>query len=1836
MKNTKKFLLTILMVFITFPTLISIFNLHSFIMPNNLNGFEGINPDFDNYNIYSKNRQETKQWIKDPSFNYTISQNWSHSETGDLTDLELAEGPGFINYNVIGNQTTEEFARNFSESGWTMMRNPDFPLFPNETGPNLSPENIFTIDSDGIIANHTWDERGLPFPSDAVGQTPSILWKKNESSNINISDFEVISASIDSVVNFSARDDIEAPGESVPGEAYTYDHVRTFIKISDINELRSYEIAYYKYQNDTFLSDIFMDSIPEQNLVYFLNKIFELGNDFRIILGINFFCEDNENVDHDAWYYVRIKSFNLTFTYQKIIDQNTKGIWSQISDNFTANGEKFIVNEAKLNFKYKLDQIWPTTSPNSRIIIKINDNVHPEILKLSNTPLVWQEAKAEGFDVTHLLVKYENVTLAMEFVIADTFNLSTNRTLSIDDVTLNATITILEASGNGKAPFYLFPTGQDWSWLIILLSIIITAILATHGIYTFRTKRPPMIRKIRKLRGRIKKNNFKIPVQVEKRDKLVDRVLSYKLKKMGLAYTHKPLKPKVEKKLVEKKPKKGSKLKLLLLFAFFAFLLFMIFSSTISNITSNPSALLNSGIFKRVVNSNYDLQSKDKREYKQWLNNPDFDPPINQSWSNSSGGEDLTDIDLTEDLGHVNYVIIGDNRSTNYNNTPPKASDWVMERDPDYAAFPNDTNDNPEENSLCLIDNDGVFYNHSWREISADEVGQISGALWKQNKTLPVNMRDYEITSASVSAIVNGSPGTGIYAHEEAGEGAFQGAGDHARFFIKISDPSGDLTYTVADYKYSDNDNDLNDTYMFNVTESDLIFYLTSALLTDDYTFTIIMGINVLCEDNEVWDNDTWNYLRINSVNLSFTYRKKITQNTYGRWNQIGDLFNGGDFIINEAKFYFQYKIDKNITLLSPNSEIRIIINSSTHSETVSLSTANSIFQDAKLIGFDVTNLIIKNDNIRVSLEVYLADNFPLEENITISIDNVSLYISRTIFIPPDYSPLLLFWPIERTNWMIFFMILMIIVLSLLLGAYQTYYRYPPTVRTLRKLRKNVKKNNLAKPVPVNTREKIIQKHLKTKLKGIPLKKVVEIDKAKLITNDMINKIAANLISQLPKEKLTDIDATKLSSEEMKNIITNSLLSMYPKRKRLEIDTAQLLTVDVLNKIASSVKSQIPREEPPEIVKPVIEEPVEKEEVEPITEEMINNIAADLISQVPRKKLLDIDATKLSSKSIKKIITNSLLSMYPKRKRLEIDTAQLLTVDVLNKIASSVKSQIPREEPAEIVKPVIEEPVEKEEVEPITEEMINNIAADLISQVPREKLLDIDATKLSFKEMNNIIAKSLKSLYPKRKRLEIDTAQLLTVDVLNKIASATKSQLKEKPVEIEEAELVTEEIINQIASDLMSKIPQQKLFHIETSDLKTKKINKRIVKNLKSMLPRKRLAKIDISDLLTEEFYNKVVNAIKSEIPSEQLLDSFISDLLTKEVINKIASNLKSEVPKLSKEELSSEVTKDKIVKIIESLLPREKILELDTSSLLTKQMINDITNAIKAKLPKEKLLELDTSELLSEEVFNKVVNLIKSQLPKEKLLELDTSELLTEEMKNVISNAIKTQQDRLLEIDPTEVLNEEMITGIANAVINQLPIEKLLELDTSELLTQETINNIDNAIKNELIKVKPPVPELSSYILTKVQVKLKRKKRPLVDILRFVEPNIQFNEKLISFYFKFRVFVPEIHIKEIIPENLKIKKTIPFPVPRVQKTEEGKNIQIWKIVPELARDTFEFGYICSGKGIEKEFPFEIEIHGMEISSAKEKQKELKKAEVFTPNFHELIQKYKEKENKEE
>ena len=87
---------------------------------------------------------------------------------------------------------------------------------------------------------------------------------------------------------------------------------------------------------------------------------------------------------------------------------------------------------------------------------------------------------------------------------------------------------------------------------------------------------------------------------------------------------------------------------------------------------------------------------------------------------------------------------------------------------------------------------------------------------------------------------------------------------------------------------------------------------------------------------------------------------------------------------------------------------MRILINDNQHPETVKLSTATTSFQEGKIGGFDVTSLII--DDVNLSIEVFLADDdFSLDRNITISIDDVILNISYTVIFPDKETELHLF-----------------------------------------------------------------------------------------------------------------------------------------------------------------------------------------------------------------------------------------------------------------------------------------------------------------------------------------------------------------------------------------------------------------------------------------------------------------------------------------------------------------------------------------------------------------------------------------------------------------------------------------------------------------------------------------------------------------------------------------------------------------------------------------------------------------------------------------------------------
>ncbi len=467
------------------------------------------------------------------------------------------------------------------------------------------------------------------------------------------------------------------------------------------------------------------------------------------------------------------------------------------------------------------------------------------------------------------------------------------------------------------------------------------------------------------------------------------------------------------------------------------------------------------------------------KEYqKQWLKNSNFSIPVDP-WESQVQG-DASDINSFSSVGQANYEVIGEQRSYSNISGTPLSSEWTKVHNPEFPLYPD----------TSTINSDGCYVSHTFAE-GAD---QFPSVHWERNVSMLVDMEDYIITSASLSAVVNASVtaspgdwgGGGIEAPGDAtGSGSTQNyTWDYVRFYVLLSDLTKTKVYEVAYNQTIDLGTDLAgatdtmlDTFMATVSEEDLIFYLTSILSSDFQNFTITLGIRIWCEDNWWSDRDIWDALLIKSCNLTFTYEKKIDRFTTASWNQIGNTISGENIEITGGNLKFQYKIDQLWPVgSSPNSEIRFFINDNSLLETIKLSSATTNFQEAKTEGFDVTTLILKDVNISVSIQVFIADTFALNQNITISITDVYLEISYTEFIRDT----------EETPWFFsgIFIIALIAVgaLSGFLIAYIKVWRYPVPVRKVRKYNKTLAKEK-GPDLKIVTRKTAFNKNYHEELK---------------------------------------------------------------------------------------------------------------------------------------------------------------------------------------------------------------------------------------------------------------------------------------------------------------------------------------------------------------------------------------------------------------------------------------------------------------------------------------------------------------------------------------------------------------------------------------------------------------------------------------------------------------------------------------------------------------------------------------------------------------------------------
>lgn len=507
------------------------------------------------------------------------------------------------------------------------------------------------------------------------------------------------------------------------------------------------------------------------------------------------------------------------------------------------------------------------------------------------------------------------------------------------------------------------------------------------------------------------------------------------------------------------------------------------------------SLFLSSLIFNILLINAYCIEIPHKRE---WLENRSFDLPIDPWFSLIKG--DNTDVNASESLGQADYEILGDKRSFSEISGTPTEQDWLNLTNPAFPSLPDNHG----------IDQYGCWANHTW--IDPDDPIQAPSIHWEQNITMPVDMSDYEITRASISAVYNASvttsPGGDVIENDYYGVDtpndtvAQPGDYDTARFYVLISDFENNEIYEIAWYQTIDLGQDdpeisnITDSLMNTVVEEALIFYLTSLFERDNFHFKITLGIRIKCVDNFNYDRDRWDSLRIKSCNISFSYVKKINQFTSISWNQIGNNITGENIQITDASLKFKYKIDQPWPAdLSPNSEIQILLINNSHEETLKLNLATTEFQEAKQGGFNVTKLILKNINIGLSIQVYLADEFLLNRSIIISIDDVSLEISyieirSDLLGEPEIFRLLAIIAVITGGIVATYFIL-----------YQRIFKYPLPVRKVRKYKKTLRTADPPKTHITSSKDgftKLYKKELNKSAKYTktkPVSQIIEISK---------------------------------------------------------------------------------------------------------------------------------------------------------------------------------------------------------------------------------------------------------------------------------------------------------------------------------------------------------------------------------------------------------------------------------------------------------------------------------------------------------------------------------------------------------------------------------------------------------------------------------------------------------------------------------------------------------------------------------------------------------------------
>ncbi|TFG22550.1 MAG: hypothetical protein EU533_04145, partial [Promethearchaeota archaeon] len=383
---------------------------------------------------------ETKQWIKNPTFESPIEPTWfwTNGTEGDNTDLNAFTSPNQANYGIMGENRSFTLVsgtinNSINSQGWKQFDNEGY----------LQPDTA-EIRSYGCYVYHRWQ--------DGPNQFPSVHWKKNISVPVDMSSYLITSASLEVIFNASANANVDTPNDNGSWEFFaTGDSATFYAQISDTGyNPPIYNVGYNKtkylgQQNASqptilTISDSPLSVVSEIDLITALNSAFEKDpnhSNITITLGIDIYCEDNiYTPDDDIFDALIIKSCELSFNCTKRIDHSTSLSWNQIGDELDPHITEIV--EAKFNFQYKIDNLWPTIAPLSEIRFFINDKLYEAgTIKLIDAGTSFQEATTGGFDVTGFIEMGVNISVSIQVYLKDSFLFDEKINISITNVFLN-------------------------------------------------------------------------------------------------------------------------------------------------------------------------------------------------------------------------------------------------------------------------------------------------------------------------------------------------------------------------------------------------------------------------------------------------------------------------------------------------------------------------------------------------------------------------------------------------------------------------------------------------------------------------------------------------------------------------------------------------------------------------------------------------------------------------------------------------------------------------------------------------------------------------------------------------------------------------------------------------------------------------------------------------------------------------------------------------------------------------------------------------------------------------------------------------------------------------------------------------------------------------------------------------------------------------------------------------------------------------------------------------------------------------------------------------------